>query len=119
MWGASWTEATQAIGAIATPILVAVLAFGLSRRQGRNSELLKARIDYYKSLAPDLNTLMCYLTFIGTWRDTTPPEMIRLKRDLDHRFHCAAPLFSPPVLDCYTNFMNDCFETFRDWGDDP
>jgi hypothetical protein len=93
-FGATWTESVQAISAIATPILVAALAFYLTRRQDRSNELLKARIDYYNELAPDLNTLMCYLTFIGPWRDIPPPAIIELKRRVDQRFFCAAPLFT-------------------------
>lgn len=90
----------------------------LSRRQDRNGELLKARIEYYRLLAPDLNTLMCYITFIGRWRDLSPIEVIELKRRLDQNFYSAAPLFSDPVRDSYTAFEASCFSTFGEWGED-
>ena len=108
----------SAIGSIATPLVVVGLGLMVSRRQSRNDELLKTRIDYYRILAPDLNTLMCYVTFIGTWRDHSPVEIIRLKRTLDQNFYCAAPLFSDPVRDAYTGFEKACFKRFGPWGED-
>ena len=112
-------EALSAVGAIATPLVVLVLGFVLTRRQARNEELLKARIDYYRVLVPKLNQLMCYMTFIGTWRDLSPVQVVQLKRELDHEFHCAVPLFSEPVALAYETYMDACFRTFNDWGSDP
>lgn len=114
----SWTDEVQAIGAILTPIVVAGLAFILGRSQSRNSELLKTRLDYYRDLMPHLNDLMCYMTFIGTWRDLSPPEIIGLKRSLDRKFHCAAPVFSPAVAHAYDALMGLTFTTFGSWGQD-
>lgn len=118
MNGANWTDVLSAIGSVATPLVVVYLGVMFSRRQTRNDELLKARIEYYKALAPDLNTLMCYMTFIGTWRDQSPVEMVDLKRRLDQNFYCAAPLFSDPVRDAYEGFTRACFSTFNHWGTD-
>lgn len=114
----SWTDALSAIGSIATPLVVLVLGFMVSRRQSRNDELLKARIEYYRLLAPDLNTLMCYMTFIGTWRDNSPQAIVELKRRLDHNFFCASPLFSGPVRNAYEDLARKCFSKFNAWGQD-
>lgn len=116
--GVKWTDALTAIGSVATPLVVVAVGVLLARRQDRSSELLKARLEYYKGLAPDLNTLMCYMTFIGPWRDHSPVDIVRLKRRLDQNFYCAAPLFSDPVRDAYAELEHACFETFNDWGQD-
>ncbi len=113
-----WTDVVTAIGSILTPGVVVVLAVIFSRIQTRNDELLKARIQYYKELAPDLNVLMCYMTFIGRWRDMSPEEAVETKRRLDSKFFCASPLFSDSVREAYTNMMDMYFLTFNDWGDD-
>ncbi|HVX69858.1 MAG TPA: hypothetical protein VHA79_09230 [Mycobacteriales bacterium] len=115
MSAATWVEA---IGAIATPIVVGGVGFVVSSKLSRSGELLKVRLEYYRELAPDLNTLMCYMTFIGTWRDTSPADVVALKRRLDATFFCAAPLFSPGVLACYQSLMDISFTTFNDWGED-
>ena len=100
------------------PVVVAALAFVLTRNQSRSGELLRTRLDYYRLIAPDLNRLMCYMTFIGNWRDKSPANIIDLKRRLDENFHCAAPLFSPGVLAAYDRLMDLSFATFGNWEED-
>lgn len=114
----AWTESLTAIGGVATPLIVLIIGIVLATRQSRNEELLKARIEDFRRLIPDLNTLMCYMTFIGIWRDQSPPEIIDLKRRLDQHFYCAAPLFSSAVSDAYSTFLDACFATFGNWGED-
>lgn len=114
----AWTDVVQAIGALLVPVVVAALAYVLTRNQSRSQELVHARLEYYKLLAPDLNRLMCYITFIGGWRDDSPEAIIVLKRRLDANFYCAAPLFSPEVLGAYNQLMNLSFSTFGPWGTD-
>lgn len=74
------------------------------------------RLEYYKQLAPNLNRLMCYLTFIGSWRDDSPADIIKLKRTLDSTYFPAAPLFSHDVERAYEAFMETAFRTFGEWG---
>jgi hypothetical protein len=112
-------EALSAIGAIATPLVVLALGFTLATRQSRSEELLKARLEYYRQLIPKLNDLMCYMTFIGGWREVSPPAIVNLKRELDREINCAAPLFSNAVKPAYDDLMNLCFKTFNEWGTDP
>lgn len=114
----TWVDYAQGVSAVATPVLVAVLAAVLARRQSRSHELLAARLDEYRRLIPDLNTLMCYITFIGDWKSLTPAEVVALKRRLDKNFFCAAPLFSVRVMTAYTTFIDLCFQTFNAWGED-
>jgi hypothetical protein len=114
----AWTDVVQAVGALLVPVVIAVLAYVLTRNQSRSQELVHARLEYYKLLAPDLNRLMCYITFIGGWRDDSPEVVIALKRRLDANFYCAAPLFSPEVLEAYDSLMELSFSTFGPWGKD-
>lgn len=114
----TWTDIVSAIGSVLTPLVVVAAGLVITRRQSRNTELVKVRIDYYRKLVPDLNVLMCYITFIGTWRDISPLEIVQLKRRLDAQFHCASPLFSPQVAFAYKAFMEQSFETFGNWGTD-
>ncbi|MCU1582799.1 MAG: hypothetical protein JWO01_2187 [Microbacteriaceae bacterium] len=113
-----WTDVITAIGAAITPLIVVGAGLVIARRQSRNDELLKVRIDYYQKLIPDLNRLMCYITFIGAWRDISPLEIIQLKRRLDVEFYCAAPLFSAEVPVAYEALMSLSFKTFGGWGED-
>ncbi len=115
----------RTVATVAVPIVVAVLGYRLNRRlklyeasQWRNQELIKARLTYYQSLAPKLNDLMCYFTFIGSWKQMTPPDVVRLKRELDREFYSALPLFSTGTDEAYQKLMGACFATFGRWGED-
>jgi hypothetical protein len=112
-------DALAATGSLATPLVVLVLGYMLTRKQSRSEGLLNARFEYYERVAPQLNTLMCYMTFIGDWSRYSPDDIIELKRRLDRQFYCALPLFSPPVGEAYRSFMNSCFQTFNAWGKEP
>lgn len=113
-----WVQYAQGISAVVTPLTVAWLGYVLARRQSRNDVLLTARLEDYRRLVPNLNTLMCYMTFIGDWKALTPPEVVGLKRRLDTDFFAAAPLFSADAQDAYGRFMSLCFRTFNAWGTD-
>jgi hypothetical protein len=121
----TWAQALTAVGAVVTPLAVVVIGFILNRqlkrieaRQWRSQELITARLTYYREIAEPLNDLMCYFTFIGTWKDWTPPDVVGMKRSLDRTFHTLSPFFSVEVVHAYTTFMDHCFDTFGAWGAD-
>ncbi|WP_068182329.1 hypothetical protein [Mycobacterium sp. UM_CSW] len=115
----------QTVAAVSVPIVVAVIGYKLNHRlklyeasQWRNQELIKARLQYFGQLAPMLNDLMCYLTFIGRWKELTPPDLIAIKRDTDRLFYSVAPLFSLAAVTAYQDFLGACFTTHTGWGTD-
>jgi len=118
-------QLVSTLAAIAVPIVVAVVGYRLNQRlkdweatHWRNQELIKARLQYFDRLAPMLNDLLCYFTYIGRWRELTPPEVVALKRDTDRLFLSVAPLFSQDAVDEYRAFMRQCFERPSGWGSD-
>src|SRR5882672_3058426 len=101
-------DLVRTVAAVSVPVVVAIVGYRLNHRlkrweasQWRNQELIKARLQYYAQLAPMVNDLMCYLTFIGRWKELTPPQVIQLKRDADRLFLSVAPLFSQHAVDAY------------------
>jgi hypothetical protein len=93
--------AITAIGTLAVPVVVAVMAGRFNDQvkrweanQWRNQELIKARLDYYRQLVPKLNDLRCYFVYIGQCKPVTPPAVLELKATLDREFNCSRPLFS-------------------------
>ncbi len=113
-----WTDVVQAIAAASVPVILGVVGVVLTTRQNRSAELLKARLDYYRTITPKLNLLMSYITYIGRWRDQSPPDIVELKRKIDEEFFVAAPLFGKGVLKAYNDLMALSFKTFGDWGQD-
>jgi len=115
----------QTVAAVSVPIVVAVIGYLLNRRlklyeasQWRNQELIKARLQYFGQLAPMMNDLMCYLTFVGRWKDLTPPDVVAIKRNADRLLYSIAPLFSESAVKAYQSFLDQCFSTYGRWGAD-
>ena len=85
----------------ATPVVVVVLGLWFTRiakrleeRQWSDRTVVERRLRVYDEMAPDLNDLLCYFTYVGRYKSFKPPSIVALKRDLDRKFHLAAPLFS-------------------------
>jgi hypothetical protein len=56
-----------------------------------------------------MNDLMGYLTYIGRWKELTPPDVVATKRDADRPFYSIAPLFSESAVEAYQGFLDQCF----------
>ncbi len=108
---------------ILLPVALAVLGIFVHRitkrfehRQWRSQKLVDKRLAIYDQLAPLLNDVLCYFTYVGCWRDLTPPDVVTLKRSIDKKIHLAAPLFSPAFFEACQAFQALCFETHTGWG---
>jgi hypothetical protein len=122
LWN-SLEVAKLAIGLL-TPAAVAGLGFylqnvakRLENKQWANQKIVERRLAIYDEVAPMLNDLLCYFTYVGCWREMDPPVLIKLKRDLDKRLHLAAPLFPASWAENARAFTHACFKTFgKEWG---
>lgn len=124
---AEWNslEIAKLVASCATPIAVAGFGIYIHRvtkrfehSQWRNQKVIEKRLAIYDSLAPDLNTLLCYFTYVGCWKDFEPTKIIEMKRKVDREIYLAQPLFSPDFFNACTDFISTCFETFTGWGQD-
>jgi hypothetical protein len=124
---AGWSslEITKIAVSALTPIVVAGAGYWINRRlrslesaQWSQQKIVERRIQAYDDLAPDLNRLFCFFAYVGSWKETTPPEIISLKRTLDRCAHISAPLFDHGFLSLYTELLDCCFRTFGMWGAD-
>lgn len=118
-------EVAKLLVSAATPIAVSLFGLHLARVtkrlesvQWRNQRLVEKRIAVYDDLAPKLNDLLCYFTFVGGWKELAPPEIVAMKRSVDKQMYLAAPLFSEEFFEACNEFVNLCFEPFQGWGRD-
>lgn len=117
----SWTSlqiATLAVNAL-TPLTVAgvgVLVARASRRieqvQWANQTVVTHRLDIFAQLAPGLNQLMCFATFVGGWKEIQPKQAIAIKRKLDETMYCNKVLFSEKLFAAYHQFMSTIFAMY-------
>ena len=112
-------EAVKIIAGVATPILVALIGFRLNKimqsfsaAQWGNQKLIEKRLDIFDKVAPEINALYCYIRFIGAWKELTPEDILKIKRDLDKTFHVYSAIFSPRLMETYLIFIKTCFRMF-------
>lgn len=121
----NWLETTKILASLLVPVALASFGIYIHRitkrfehLQWRSQKLTEKRLVIYDDLAPKLNELLCYYTYVGNWRDTTPLEVIAMKREIDKKIYLAAPLFSKSFFASCINFQDLCFETHTGWGND-
>jgi hypothetical protein len=96
----NWLELVKLAVGIMTPLSVAAFGWFISRRlkrfellQWSNQKLIEKRIAIYDQVGPALNQLYCFYAWVGNWKETTPAEVLRLKRDLDQKMYVYGHLF--------------------------
>ena len=117
----SWTSlqvATLAVSAL-TPITVAALGVVFARTSRRieqvqwaNQTFVTRRLDIFAQLAPGLNQLLCFATFVGGWKEIEPKQAIALKRKLDETMYANRVLFSEQLFAAYHQFMTTLFDMY-------
>jgi hypothetical protein len=123
----SWTGlqiATLVVDAL-TPITVAGLGVLLARTSRRieqvqwaNQTVVTRRLDIFAQLAPGLNQLLCFATFVGSWKDIEPADAVTIKRQLDQTMYANKVLFSSQLFGAYHQFMTALFAMYATTGAD-
>ena len=110
--------ATLAVDAL-IPVTVAGLGVVFARTSRRieqvqwaNQTVVTRRLDIFAKLAPGLNQLLCFATFVGVWKETEPRQAIALKRELDQTMYANKVLFSGELFDAYRQFMATLFAMY-------
>lgn len=118
-------EWAKLLVAILTPLSVVLFGWFVSRRlkrlelvQWSNQKLIEKRLMVYDAVAPLLNKLLCFYTWVGYWKDISPSDVIKAKRDIDQTFHIYRPLFDEEVYNAYQAYIRLLFKTFTGAGMD-
>jgi hypothetical protein len=122
----NWLEVARLSAGLLTPVAVGFLGVYLNRvskrfemRQWQSQKLTEKRLAIYDELAPTFNDLLCFFTYVGSWRDINPPVVVSWKRVIDKKVNLASPLFSPEFHAACNALIAACYKTFNAWGQDP
>jgi hypothetical protein len=108
-------------------ITVMVWWFGLRYQQqtadqNNDSEhrrtVVAERVSKYDQIAPLMNDVYSYFEYVGKWKDFTPVDMIKHKRELDSLVYSYSILFDKSFLDAYIHFTDVTYATNTGWGKD-
>jgi hypothetical protein len=117
----SWTslEIIKLTVSALIPIAVVGVGYIVSRATSRlesvkwaNQTVIQRRLDLFQQVAPKLNRLLCFAVFVGSWKEITPADAIRLKREIDEIMYVNRVLFSSELLDAYLAFTWALFELY-------
>lgn len=118
-------EVAKLVVGLLTPLAVVGLGWLVSRRlkhlehaQWANQKVIENRLAFYERVAPQLNALLCFFTWVGYWKDISPPAAVQLKRELDKQMHIHRHLFDDAVFDSYQAFVGLLFQTYTGLGHD-
>lgn len=88
---------------------------GLKEKQHTNQSIVEKRIEIYDRIGPKLNDILSFFCYSGNWKDLTPMDMMRLKRELDQEINTYAPVFSENLRKKYMGFILLCFVSHSGW----
>jgi hypothetical protein len=118
-------EVAKLLVSALTPLLLIIIGLWINRSlkrldylQWTNQKVTEKRIEVFEQLAPLLNDLLCYFTFVGCWKDLNAREVVERKREMDRIVHINAPLFSKEFGQRYHDFIEACYSTYMGWGKD-
>lgn len=114
----TWTslEIVKLVVSALIPITVVGVGYVVSRATRRleavqwaNQTVIERRLDIFQQVAPKLNRLLCFAIFVGRWKEVTPADAIRLKRETDEIMYVHRVLFSRTLFDAYLAFIGTLF----------
>jgi len=109
-------EIAKAVGALATPIVVAGVAYVFKRRQRLFEAGMSKRIKRIGNMSPLINKIYSYLQRVGDLLDCSPKEVLDAKREADREFWTFEYLWSSPFKGAYHAFMHESFDMFTGEG---
>ena len=93
-------EWVKLLVSLATPLAVVAVGYfvnvrlrAIEERRWLNQKVIEKRLALFEQVAPKLNDLYCYFTYVGHWKELDPPAIVARKRDLDKVMHVYEPLF--------------------------
>jgi hypothetical protein len=112
---------------ISASIPIAIFAAGaFLAREGRRYEERQwirrkrydTRLERWQEISEPLNDLLCFFMLFGHFKEVTPVDAIKRKRQLDRAVYANRHTFGESFLTAYDSFMSLCFRTFVAVGRD-
>lgn len=93
-------------------------AAALQREYMSLERVVKWRFDQFEELAVLVNDMYVYFIHVGKWKEFTPIDIIKRKREVDKIIYSFGPIFSEPMKERHEELMELMFDTNKGWGKD-
>jgi len=110
-----WKIAVSALTPIAIAVLTYFISISLNEKQSflrKEEQILSEKQKTYAKLGEHLNIIFVYVTDVGDFRDYTPQEIMKRKREADRIFYMYRPFWSCGTVSKYFSFMNASFDMY-------
>jgi hypothetical protein len=111
-------EIAKLVVSAVTPILLLVLGVIINSSINEAQRASTLRSDIYKTVGGDLNDIYSYISFVGSWKELTPVEVIARKRTVDKAMFTYRPFFTNELFETYQQFMSEAFALYGGAGTD-
>lgn len=108
--------------AILAPVIIVFLVQRFKRIKKRlidqhqtNQKLVEKRIESYEQVGPKLNDILSFFSYTGNWKEQSPTDIMKLKKELDKEINISTPLFSDDLGKKYDSLMQVCFVSHSGW----
>lgn len=108
--------------AVLAPVIIVFLVLRFKRikkhlinQHQTNQKLIEKRIEIYDRIGPKLNDILSFFSYTGNWKELSPVDIMRLKRELDKEININTPHFSDDLNNKYNSFMQLCFVAHSGW----
>jgi hypothetical protein len=128
---AGWNslEIAKLIVPIVSSLLLAAVGLMISQNlatfkstMDRNDKMIDSvvqkRISLYDAIGTKLNAMFAYYMYVGKWKELSPEDVIKNKRQLDEIVYTYQPFFSQEFIDSYRELEQSMFRSFTGWGQD-
>ena len=95
-----------------TPVAVLAVGYWLDRRvkkvehfREREHRITETRFQLYKEIGFQLNDLFAYFSYVGLWKELSPADIVRRKRELDRHVYTYQQVFGRAFFEHYIVFM--------------
>ena len=116
---------TPIISAVMPLIVIILTAIWVHKRLEKiksrlhlDHSIIQKRAEIYAEVQDDINKIYSYIKCNGKWKEFTPTDVLKAKRDSDQKFHTTQPYWSSNMFSKYHAFINVCFMTNRGPGTD-
>lgn len=117
-WAGLAVKALTPLAVMLLGLIAARYADRLERNRALHSVAVNWRIEVFRSLAPQLNLLLCFFTYVGDWRLVSLDQATTAKRDCDRAIYMNAFLFLPDTIEAWRAFVAAAFDENRGPGSD-
>lgn len=97
-------------------LLVKRYADLLERRRVLVDVAINWRLEVFRTIAPKLNLLRCFFTYVGDWKNIDLEQVSNAKRDCDRAIYMNAFLFAPETIQAWRDFVDAAFVENRGPG---